>query len=188
MSLLGPCGKRKCPPSSLAWRHPARHEEPGHSPACTFPVPGWLLLGISRVNSSSCCCSGYTASKPAGEWGSAAHHSAMAIPSKEMLPAQLLPLSLCPLPPAFFQVGNNQLGNCRTSKTSWRVQLQLNLGEARAACATLVSSGFTCGSLGSQLLHLGSALPSSFAVNGVISTFCCLLVWQGSCQPCSRVP
>lgn len=60
--------------------------------------------------------------------------------------------------------------------------MQLSLGETRAAsaCATLVSSGFTCGSLGSQLLHLGSALPSSFAVNGVISTFCCLLVWRAA--------
>lgn len=65
---------------------------------------------------------------------------------------------------------------------SWRVQLQLSLGETRAAfaCAILVSTGFTCGSLGSQLLHLGSALPSSFAINGVISTFCCLLMWRAA--------
>nr|XP_021144294.1 uncharacterized protein LOC110359322 [Columba livia] len=40
-------------PSSPAWRHPSHHREPGRSPACVCPGPGWSLPGISRIPAAS---------------------------------------------------------------------------------------------------------------------------------------
>lgn len=56
-------------PSSPAWRHPSHHREPGRSPACVCPGPGWLLPGISRVSSLFRCSPGLTARQLAAEFG-----------------------------------------------------------------------------------------------------------------------
>ena len=102
-------------PSAASSFLPRGRGEPGRSPACMHPGPGWSFPGVSRVSSSYQHCPGLTAHQPSWrvwerivpqshgcpERGNAARLGSL----RRALRRSVLWLRLVS------QVGNNQLGN-----------------------------------------------------------------------------
>lgn len=124
-------------------------------------------------------------------FGSAPHYRPMAVLSGEMPPSSahsIVASERASFDSCLFSMGKtshslktthlqNELEGS-TAAMPWRNRGHLCLLCPRCHGLCTVP-GFAGASWAPRLLCLGSAIPSSFAINGVINTYCCLLIWRG---------